>query len=264
MDKKMNIHTKKMNKITLFITLVYLCLSIRLFAQWTSLYTGTTKHLYRINFPTNQTGYAVGENSTIIKTNDGGANWTVLMSGTTNALKDIFCTSDTTYYTVGNGSTFLKTTNGANTWSTRNSGSNNYYTKVAFFTYTTGIAICGGVFLSTDSAHTWTLVLGLTSTFYGYNTLSFVNESVGYVTSEFNRKLYITNNRGKTGSEVTSSIYNPVYCSFFPSDSIGITGGDYGKLIITTDRGKNWTTPGKPTTYDIKEIFLSMNQLDLQ
>ncbi len=30
------------------------------------------------------TGYAVGDNGTILKTTDGGANWTAQTSGTTN------------------------------------------------------------------------------------------------------------------------------------------------------------------------------------
>lgn len=240
---------------TFLATLLTFCLTIQLFAQWTLLNSGTTQHLYGINFPTSQTGYAVGANGTIVKTNDAGANWTVLISGTTNALNDIFCTNDSTCYAVGNGSTFLKTTDGGKSWSTRNAGSNTYYTKVAFFNDTTGIAIGAGVFLTTDSAHTWTKVLGLTSTYYGYNTLSFVNDTLGYITSEFNGRLFKTINRGKTWTEVTSSIYNPVYCSFFPNDSIGYIGGDYGKLLKTTDSGKNWTTPGKPTSYDIKAIY---------
>ena len=62
------------------------------------------------------TGYAVGQEGTIIKTTDQGNSWKILKSGTTNYLYSVYFLNPDTGYAVGYGGTILKTTDGGNNW----------------------------------------------------------------------------------------------------------------------------------------------------
>ena len=66
---------------TLMISLVVLNVSAQNFS-WTKQTSNTTELLNDIHFVDNMTGWAVGDNGTIVATVDGGANWTVQNSGT--------------------------------------------------------------------------------------------------------------------------------------------------------------------------------------
>lgn len=62
------------------------------------------------------TGTAVGENGTILRTIDGGATWTVQSTGTRNALTDVTFSNANTGVATGENGTMLRTTNGGATW----------------------------------------------------------------------------------------------------------------------------------------------------
>jgi hypothetical protein len=61
---------------SLAIALIFLLVP-SLQAQWTSPPSGTGENLRDVQFIDNNTGYAVGDNSTFRKTTDGGATWSV-------------------------------------------------------------------------------------------------------------------------------------------------------------------------------------------
>lgn len=51
------------------------------YAQWSALPSGTTEDLYAVDFLDGSTGVAVGNNSTILLTSDGGSSWTTANTG---------------------------------------------------------------------------------------------------------------------------------------------------------------------------------------
>lgn len=74
-----------------------------------------------ISFPTQNTGYIVGEYGTIFKTTDYGKSWKKLATGNTllnkkNRLKKVFFTSESTGYITGNAGLFWITVDGGNNW----------------------------------------------------------------------------------------------------------------------------------------------------
>ena len=54
----------------------------------------------------------MGQNGTILRTTNGGANWTQQSSGTNNTLRSVFFPAVDTGYTVGLSGTIRKTTTG--------------------------------------------------------------------------------------------------------------------------------------------------------
>lgn len=83
---------------------------------WVPLPSGTTSHLSSISFPTNLTGFVVGQNGTILKTTNGGTTWTPLNSGTAEWLTSVHA-YDTDYIkTVSSFGTVLTSVNGGASW----------------------------------------------------------------------------------------------------------------------------------------------------
>ena len=61
----------------------------------------TGNFLSDVYFIDESTGWAVGENGTIVKTTDGGTNWTIQTSGTTYILMGVSFTDANTGTAVG-------------------------------------------------------------------------------------------------------------------------------------------------------------------
>jgi photosystem II stability/assembly factor-like uncharacterized protein len=76
----------------------------------------TVKGLHSVYFITADTGWAVGDEGTIIKTTNGGVNWTTQISGTTQNLQSLHFPNAQTGWAVGSLGTILKTTNGGANW----------------------------------------------------------------------------------------------------------------------------------------------------
>lgn len=71
--------------------------------SWTAHTTGTSVDLCGGAFVNASTGWAVGENGTILKTTTGGAVWTPQANGTTETLADVTFASTTNGWVASNG-----------------------------------------------------------------------------------------------------------------------------------------------------------------
>ena len=67
-------------------------------------------------------GWVVGDNGTILATNDGGANWLQQASSTVNRLYGVTFVSTTQGWAVGNSGTILATNDGGANWYIQDSG----------------------------------------------------------------------------------------------------------------------------------------------
>lgn len=72
----------------------------------------TGNHLFDVQFIDNQTGWAVGEIGTILKTTNGGQTWQTQTSSTTNDLHCFHFSNAQNGWAVGRGGTILHTSTG--------------------------------------------------------------------------------------------------------------------------------------------------------
>src|SRR3972149_5723809 len=109
---------------TLFLFNLFLWTSQAQGIGWMKLSSGTSEYLRAVQFPVDDiTGYAVGDNGTILKTTNAGSGWTAQSSGITVVVRSIhFPTDATTGYAVAGGGNILKTTNGGANWTSLTSG----------------------------------------------------------------------------------------------------------------------------------------------
>ncbi|MCX6256986.1 MAG: YCF48-related protein [Bacteroidia bacterium] len=92
------------NAFLLLITLV--CSVPYSFSQWEVITTVPTNlNLLSVKFANENTGYAVGDYGTILKSSDTGISWVNLISQSTQNLKDIYINSSNFIFAVGENGT---------------------------------------------------------------------------------------------------------------------------------------------------------------
>lgn len=186
--------------------LIQNCLS-----QWIVQSSGVSVNLYDVKFSNRYTGWAVGENGTIIKTTNGGEDWNLIPNPSYNMGKILNCISviDSNFaYVVGAHSTYLKTTNGGSNW----------------------IIIRNGPWGS-----------GM-----GFRSVYFLNKDSGWAIGDM--RLLFTKDGGVTFDSVSLTVMINQFSHdlHFKNIYIGITTGD-GICYKTTNSGYNWFNTYVPT-----------------
>ncbi|MFB6258423.1 MAG: YCF48-related protein [Flavobacteriales bacterium] len=160
-------------------------------AIWSLQNSGTNKELFAVQFLDEDTGYVVGEDKLVLKTTNGGSDWNIVMNGSTGNdadLKALHFFDEEKGWVAGGNYAVHRTKDGGNTWlhSLTGTAITAEFNSVHFIDDSVGIAAgeycnSGRVKRSTDGGDTWQIV------HTGYNafrSLSFVNDSVGYLTAQ--------------------------------------------------------------------------------
>lgn len=80
-------------------------------SSWSSVVSGTTKHLNDIRFRDDKHGLVVGDGGTILKTNNGGSSWKKDTSNTVNDLKGSVIMDADNAFVIGSKTTVLYSSN---------------------------------------------------------------------------------------------------------------------------------------------------------
>lgn len=138
--------------------------------NWVRQIPNTTNLLRGVYFINSNTGFAVGNNGTILNTSDGGNNWIVRYNIQGLFLRDIYFTNSNTGFISGSGGKILKTINGGNSWDSIPTETNKDLQAVYFVNDFVGTAVgFDGTIIHTNSG-------GLNS---NNNFSGFVSESYG-------------------------------------------------------------------------------------
>jgi len=230
------------------------------YAQWTSLYTGTIEYLFNVNFPSPDTGYVVQQSGMIRKSVNGGQSWSVVNSNV-NLLDFAFTNTQTGFGNDISSGTIYRTNNGGQMWDTvydetglflwkiYNQGENFIYSIGGIVNPDSGIVIS-----SYDGGLNWTRYAFAEGIFTMIVGSSFVNPSIGYA-CDFS-SIFKTLDSGQTWVNLNADpnqAYNTVY--FLCPD----TGFALATVLLkTTDGGQTWNqvnTNGNNTAfYDMKFV----------
>ena len=219
--------------------IIILALAMTVNAQWIKLNSETTKNLNSLFFINAKKGHAVGENSSILETNDGGKNWytNYIESGLT--LNGVFFENEDKGWIVGydtysgNGILYY-TTNGGSNWQTTyltTSGKLNSLQFVGTTAYVIGDN--SQIYKKTNSG--WSKLTPITG---DYKSCSFVNENIGYVAGTGCIK---TTNGGSSWISLPALNNKVITKIQFISQNIGYCLTSDG-LIRTTDGGNQWSS----------------------
>lgn len=126
-------------------------------ASWERQLAPVREELIHLDFVSDDRGWVVGGNGTILFTKDGGLSWTKQASGTEATLYHVDFRNETVGWAVGERGTVLKTTDGGASWSAVSVPVRSTLLSVTFVDEDQGwIVGRGGVILrSEDGGGTW-------------------------------------------------------------------------------------------------------------
>jgi photosystem II stability/assembly factor-like uncharacterized protein len=237
-----------MKKLYIFLTTLFFINGAM--AQWFPQNSGTFNDLNSVFFTDANTGYAVGDMGTILKTINAGTSWISLQSGTNLPLEEVYFPCQDTGYAVGGGgfwnAIILKTINGGVTWTSFSTGADYLY-SVYFLNSTIGFAVgsvlaygetdSGVIFKTNDGGTYWTgdtirKSLNLTSVF-------FTDFSTGYAVGNF--LILKTVDGGTTWTPLSAGGSMSLNSVCFTDSITGFAVGVNGTIIKTINAGNLWT-----------------------
>ncbi|MFH1999204.1 MAG: YCF48-related protein [Planctomycetota bacterium] len=126
--------------------------------SWNTIFWGS--HAFNsIDFPSEQTGYAVGDHGVIVKTSDGGMRWAVQNSNISLNLYGVDFATEKRGYAVGQDQAILRTIDGGTTWTLQESITGETLRSVQFIDPNTAYAVGeNGSILCTHDAGGDTLI----------------------------------------------------------------------------------------------------------
>jgi photosystem II stability/assembly factor-like uncharacterized protein len=259
------------------IALVILSIMLTIDAAWTNQTSGVTARLRGISAVNEQVAWASGANSTVLRTNDGGATWQKL-SVTTDALdfRDIDAVDPRTAYVLsigsGEASRIYKTADGGATWTLqfKNEHPKAFFDAMSFWDAQHGVVFGDSIdghfdiLLTADGGQTWRRLdsSGLPPALpnegafaaSGTNIATFGKDHAWIGTGGATKaRVLRTVDRGHSwqvaDTPLTSAQSSGIFSIAFRDSKNGvIVGGNYEKegeainnLAFTSDGGATWT-----------------------
>lgn len=218
-----------MKKIT---TLLFILITLPLYAQWDIQASGVTVGLIDIHCISEDFVVAVGMDGTIVKTIDGGLNWVQKNSGTTAYLEEVEFGSPNVGYIIG-GAKLLKTLDAGESWSSIPVEGSNYFNGLSCLNENTFFVGVNCIIKKTTNGGASFVTISNNNIEGCIRDIQFINESVGYFTDDF--YLYKTTDGGSNWA----IIHDYVSSFFFLNEDIGFINSG-GELSKTIDGGENY------------------------
>ncbi|PKL84728.1 MAG: hypothetical protein CVV22_11520 [Ignavibacteriae bacterium HGW-Ignavibacteriae-1] len=243
----------KMEKIIIGLVLFF-AINVASYSNWKQLNSGTENTLNEIYFPTENTGFAVGEKGTMLKTVDGGNSWTILEMETEHDIHDLFFFDSNVGCVVGDSGYFAQTTDGGSNWIISYLIEDDFLKLSSVCFTSTLIGYVGGsenfssgiIFKTSDGGQSWTKTSIPESIFdINFTKIVFPEPQIGYAitrgmcmkTVDAGDNWFITDtNLVKSGDMF--SILEDVH--FFSADTGFIVGWYNPFCAYTTNGGENW------------------------
>ncbi|MDP4269906.1 MAG: YCF48-related protein [Bacteroidota bacterium] len=205
--------------------------------SWIKLSSGTNVNLRSVYFTDKNTGFAIGDSGTILKTTDAGATWAKKSPKKYDAesLKSICFVNKDTGYVIGSES-IRKTMDGGETWVHKAGLGGN-----CIYMTSTGsglVGTLGGIATITDGDSM--SVYFNYQTIYPINAIAFATPSKGYAVGN-NGLLIQTTDGGNSWASKGSGTTSNLNAIHFYNSQNGYINGD-ASILKTTNGGASWTT----------------------
>ncbi len=207
----------------------------------------TGNDLLDVQFLDSQTGWAIGDAGTILKTSNGGSSWSNQNSGTIQKLNSVHFTNAQTGWAVGDSGTILKSSNGGNSWSSQNSETSERLYSVHFTNAQTGWAVgyAGTILKTSNGGSSWSSqTSGTTLSLY---SIYFNDSQTGWAVGDFGTILKTTNGGSSWSNQTSGTTHNLRSMHFTDAQNgwaVGYTDHQwiYGTILKTSNGGSSWSS----------------------
>lgn len=214
--------------------------------------------LLDVVFTDNNSGYILGEGSTLLKTTDGGLNWMNVSTFQGSQLSAAIYFINTSNGWYAQNSNLHKTANGGDTWSIINTPTGDRILSIYFRDTQTGwISGENGLIAKTTNAGvSWTVQN--TTTSKNLTDIFFIDAQTGWASGDDGTILKTTNG-GQTWVKKTSGTLSDLKEIIFTTPDIGYSVGLAGSnnLLITNDGGNTWTSPGTTNFFNLTDVHFA-------
>ncbi len=210
-----------------------------------------SSRIVNVQFLGPDTGYAVGQDRSVLKTTDGGSTWkrqTIPDNGKNSANICLWFQDTNVGFIGGEDGTLLKTVNGGALWTQTKANTtqriNDFYFRNADTGYAAGM---GGVLLkSTNGGLDWSpLKSGTTE---ALTSICFTKAGNGYITAGVGHILMASRNDTAWGATTVSTSTLALYSIRFADDLTGYAVGESGVILKTVDAGGHWISEPSGTS----------------
>ncbi|MBI4427119.1 MAG: hypothetical protein HY569_01370 [Candidatus Magasanikbacteria bacterium] len=216
-------------------------------AGWVAQSSGVNVNLRDIDMVDQNTGFAVGDGGTILKTTNGGKNWSTVYTSVGDSFYGIDMYSTSIGWVVGMSGKILYTANGGTSWTAQTSGIPNLLQDVSAKNGVEVVAVgAGGIVLRTiNGGATWTMLQAdLAAVLYGVEFSSCGTSRCIWTVGTNGTIVYTSYaNAGDTPnwtaqtSGTTATLYD---IKKFPGTfNLRIAGS--GVVLYTSSSGSNWS-----------------------
>ena len=206
---------------------------------WESRTSGTDRALMRLGVADARTAWAVGAGGTVLATRDGGANWLAQPSGTQRTLRDIHLADARTGWAVGDGGVILATTDGGATWQPQTSGTTRGLIAVHFANARAGWVAGAGGIILATQDGGATWRLQQSTNRKTLRRLHFIDAQTGWAVGA-GGAILATSDAGATWRTITGATEKNLYDVRFIDPRRGWAVGEEGTILTTDDAGANW------------------------
>ncbi len=214
---------------------------------------------YWVNFPTRASGWAVGAGGAIWHTNDGGASWGGQTSGVTTDLTEIAFVGPEFGWAVGDDGTILHTEDAGSTWKKQNSGTSDNLWSLAFVTKQSGWAAGASGVILHTEDGGNSWKPQHSGIVRGLIGLAFATNSAGWAVGQKGVILH-TVNGGSTWNFQSSGTRLDLMSATFDSPQSGWIVGRNGIVLHTKDGGATWDFEASGVTEDLIDVDFASAQ----
>ncbi|BDQ03133.1 YCF48-related protein [Ignavibacterium sp.] len=248
---------------TLYIlTILILFIPSVILSQWSQQNSGTTKRLLSCFFISENVGWAAGDQGTILKTTNGGAEWVPQMVPSDyNVHSIVFVDSlngfAVLYKFLGSNrlSQIIKTTNGGNNWSIIGQYLDFVLISISFADAYNGIAVGsdGVILITTDKGNSWYFYDPLFAAWY---TATYSKSSnLFWVGGNTYGYMLRTTDLGSRWSYIAIPIEAPINSIYFTDFFNGWACSESGNIMKTINSGLDWEVLNFSTSNALNDLY---------
>lgn len=236
-----------MKKLLLILFLTFIGLGAVNAQPWTLYQTGVPYSLFAVDFKDANTGIAVGQGGTIIRTTDGGQSWNLVYQHLTIWLNDVKwqgAGNPTWAWAVGLNGVILKSTNDGANWTVSKDSTDVLHTLRGLETWGVdnmiAVGYAGAMFQTNNGGADWVQRTDIPWTMHAIAFSPNFAVDGRAVISGTDGLLWRSTNSGATWIRVNSNRYDYLNDVVFITDQIAMICGNNGTILRSTNAGATW------------------------